>query len=122
LLNSVDIFAMPSEAELQSIATLEAMACGRPVLAANARALPELVEHGVNGFLFRAGDVEDAAQWMARLADQRERWAVMGAASLAKVRPHSLSNTFRRYRELYRSLLPGYAAQRTQQLSPTANQ
>ena len=37
LLNSADVFVMPSEAELQSIATLEAMACARPVLAANAR-------------------------------------------------------------------------------------
>ena len=121
LLNSVDIFAMPSEAELQSIATLEAMACGRPVLAANARALPELVENGVNGYLFRAGDVEDAARCMVRLADQRESWVAMSAASLAKVRSHSLSNSFRHFRELYRSLLPGYAAQRTQQLSPTGN-
>jgi glycosyltransferase involved in cell wall biosynthesis len=36
LINSCDIFVMPSEAELLSIASLEAMACGRPVLAANA--------------------------------------------------------------------------------------
>ena len=122
LLNSADIFAMPSEAELQSIATLEALACGRPVLAANARALPELVETGVNGYLFRAGDVEDAARCMARLADRRAEWAAMGAASLEKARLHSLHNSFRRFRELYRSLLAGYAAQCAQQLSPTANQ
>jgi 1,2-diacylglycerol 3-alpha-glucosyltransferase len=121
LLNSADIFAMPSEAELQSIATLEALACGRPVLAANAKALPELVENGVNGYLFRAGDVEDAARCMARLADQPAGWAAMGAASLEKARLHSHNNSFRRYRELYRSLLPGYAAQGAQQLSPTAN-
>jgi 1,2-diacylglycerol 3-alpha-glucosyltransferase len=49
LLNSADLFAMPSTAELLSIATLEAMACGRPVLAARARALPELVSDGDNG-------------------------------------------------------------------------
>jgi glycosyltransferase involved in cell wall biosynthesis len=122
LLNSADIFAMPSEAELQSIATLEALACGRPVLAANAKALPELVEDGVNGYLFRAGDVEDAARCMAQLADQPTRWAAMGAASLEKAHLHSQHNSFRRYRELYRSLLPGHATQRAQQLSPTANQ
>jgi 1,2-diacylglycerol 3-alpha-glucosyltransferase len=104
LLNSADIFTMPSEAELQSIATLEAMGSGRPVLAANARALPELVKNGVNGYLFRAGDVEDAARHIAELADHPGSWAKMGAASLKIVQPHSLSNTFQHYEELYRSL------------------
>jgi 1,2-diacylglycerol 3-alpha-glucosyltransferase len=104
LLNSADIFTMPSEAELQSIATLEAMGTGRPVLAANARALPELVENGVNGYLFRAGDVENAAQRIAELADHPECWAKMGATSLKIVHPHSLSNTLQHYEELYRSL------------------
>ncbi len=37
---------MPSEAELLSIASLEAMACGLPLLVARSRALPELVEEG----------------------------------------------------------------------------
>jgi 1,2-diacylglycerol 3-alpha-glucosyltransferase len=104
LLNSADIFSMPSEAELQSIATLEAMGTGRPVLAANARALPELVKNGINGYLFRAGDVADAAQRIAELADHPESWAKMGAASLKIAHPHSLSNTLQRYQELYRSL------------------
>jgi 1,2-diacylglycerol 3-alpha-glucosyltransferase len=106
LLNSVDIFAMPSEAELLSIATLEAMGTGRPVLAANAQALPELVENGVNGYLFRASNVEDAARCIAELADHPESWAAMGTASRRIVQRHSLSNTIQRYEELYRALLP----------------
>ncbi|HLV79716.1 MAG TPA: glycosyltransferase [Chthonomonadaceae bacterium] len=105
LLNSVDIFVMPSEAELQSIATLEAMAAGRPVLAANARALPELVEEGTNGALFRAGDPADAAARMAFLLDMRARWEEMGQASLARAQQHSLPNTIRRYQEFYRRAL-----------------
>src|SRR3989440_6948023 len=47
-----DIFAIPSEADLQSLATMEAMACGLPIVAADAYALPELVHHEKNGFLF----------------------------------------------------------------------
>jgi 1,2-diacylglycerol 3-alpha-glucosyltransferase len=104
LLNSIDIFAMPSDAELQSIATLEAMGTGRPVLAADAKALPELVENGVNGYLFKAGDADDAARRMAQLIDGREYWPAMGAASLTLVRPHSLGNTLRHYEDLYRLL------------------
>ncbi len=103
LLNSVDIFAMPSEAELQSIATLEAMACGLPVLAANAYALPELVENGVNGYLFRPGDAVDAARRIAQLVAERERWPAMSAASLEKVQPHSVGNSILHYEQLYNS-------------------
>ena len=106
LLNSADIFVMPGEAELQSIATLEAMATGRPVLAANACALPELVHNGVNGYLFRAGDVGDATHCMARLLAERERWAAMGEASLAIARSHELSNTIRSYEALYHQMKP----------------
>jgi 1,2-diacylglycerol 3-alpha-glucosyltransferase len=103
LLNSADIFVMPSEVELQSIATLEAMGTGRPILAAGAQALPELVQDGVNGYLFEAGNAQDAARCMARLADHPDDWAAMGAASLDLVRPHQLENTLRRYEELYRA-------------------
>jgi glycosyltransferase involved in cell wall biosynthesis len=45
-----------------SIASLEAMACGRPLLLANAIALPELVAVGVNGYLFEPGNPSDAAR------------------------------------------------------------
>ncbi len=105
LLNAADLFAMPSEAELQSIATLEAMACGLPVLAADANALPELVASGVNGFLFKPGDVEDAERCIAQFADQPEAWPAMGRASRAKVRRHSLTMTLQRYVALYRTLV-----------------
>jgi len=104
LLNSADIFVMPSGAELQSIATLEAMSSGLPVLAADARALPELVEHNVNGYLFAVDNVTDAARGIAALADNQDQWARMGAASLVTVRAHSLPNTIQRYTSLYKNL------------------
>lgn len=103
LLNCVDVFAMPSEAELLSIASLEAMACARPLLVARSKALPELVTDGENGYLFAPGNVQDAARCMALLADHPEKLAQMGAAGLKKVQPHSLDNVLARYEELYRS-------------------
>ncbi len=62
LLNSIDVFTMAGEAEFLSIASLEAMASGRPVLLADAFALPQLVAQGVNGYLFKSGDPQDAAR------------------------------------------------------------
>lgn len=117
LLNSVDVFAMPSEAELLSIATLEAMASGRPVLAANSQALPELVSEGVNGYLFQPGNPEDAARYLASLANHPERLPALGASSLEKVKPHSLENTLSRYEEIYQIAL-AVASVRHPHLSP----
>jgi len=73
LLNSIDVFIMPSEAELLSIPTLEAMAYGHPVLLADALALPELVRGSENGYLFNPGDVANPASHMNMLADQPEQ-------------------------------------------------
>ena len=56
-----DVFAIASIAELQSIATMEAMASGLPIVAANAVALPHLVHDGENGYLFEPGNADDLA-------------------------------------------------------------
>ncbi len=108
LLNAADVFVMPSEAELQSIATLEAMASGLPVLAARAQALPELVEDGVNGYLFRPGDAADAARLMARLLAERPRWEALGAAGREKALAHSLASTVQHYEAAYRAAMTAH--------------
>lgn len=109
LLNSADVFVMPSEAELLSLATLEAMACARPVLLANAVALPELVTEGVNGYLFKPSEPADAAKYIDLMASEPERWPAMGQASLEKAQFHGLDNTVSQYEMLYEHLLKGKA-------------
>jgi glycosyltransferase involved in cell wall biosynthesis len=105
ILNSIDIFTMPSDAELLSIASLQAMACARPMLVADAVALPELVTNDQNGLLFHPGNVEDAARCMTYLAEYPERWPSMGADSLERVQVHSLENVVHRYEGLYQTVL-----------------
>ncbi len=105
LLNSIDVFVMPSEAELLSISTLEAMACGRPILLADALALPELVREGVNGYLFKPGEVDDLVRVMNQMADQPERWEEMGKASREIATGHSLDDTIDKFENLYAGLL-----------------
>jgi len=106
---SADIFAMPSSAELQSIATLEAMGCGKPVLAANARALPELVEHKVNGYLFESDNATDAAYWMNEFLERPEDWAAMGKEGIVRSQSHSLNNTIQAYEECYQTVIENRA-------------
>lgn len=97
------VFAMPSIAELQSIATMEAMASGLPVVAADAMALPHLVHDGENGHLFRPGDARDLASKLERvLTLPQEELDVLKNASLRIVATHDIQTTISTFESLYR--------------------
>ena len=97
------VFAMPSIAELQSIATMEALASGLPVVAANAMALPHLVHHGENGYLFEPGNVDEMA---ARLTDiltmPEDKLQEFKRESMKIVEAHDINRTISTFEALYR--------------------
>ena len=81
LLSIADLFLLPSEQESFGLAALEAMACEVPVVASNAGGLPEVIEHGVTGFLHPVGDVAAMAEsGIALLRDPGLRARIAGAA------------------------------------------
>lgn len=98
-------FVMPSIAELQSIATMEAMASGRPVIAADAMALPHLVHDGDNGYLFPADDVNALADRMRRIlvADEAELQR-LSENSLHLIKSHDIQTTLTIFENLYQGL------------------
>ncbi|NKQ56262.1 glycosyltransferase family 4 protein [Amycolatopsis sp. K13G38] len=104
---AADVFVMPGIAELQSIATLEAMASGLPVVAADAVALPHLVRPGENGFLFTSGDVDGLAAALNRVLSSEHERARMAEASHAMARSHDATRTVTRFEEIYRGVLSG---------------
>ena len=57
-----DLFLLPSAQESFGLAALEAMACEVPVVASRVGGLPEVVEHGVSGFLCEPEDIEGMAK------------------------------------------------------------
>ncbi|WZH38412.1 MAG: glycosyltransferase [Microbacterium enclense] len=97
------VFAIASIAELQSIATMEAMASGLPVVAADAVALPHLVHDGENGYLFEPGNAEELAARLTDVltADPEERRR-MQQASLDGVIVHDIGRTLDTFEALYR--------------------
>ncbi|HKN96598.1 MAG TPA: glycosyltransferase [Pseudonocardiaceae bacterium] len=99
------VFCMPGVAELQSLATMEAMAAGRPVVVADAVALPHLVEPGRNGWLYPPGDVPALAGRLASVFDEPGALAAMGAASRELVERHDVRHSLATFEGLYRSVI-----------------
>jgi glycosyltransferase involved in cell wall biosynthesis len=99
--SAAEVFAMPGVAELQSIATLEAMASGLPVVAADAMALPHLVRPGENGFLYRPGDVPGLARHLTNLLADPALRAAMGRGSHALAAGHDHGRSLDRFEAIY---------------------
>lgn len=100
-----DIFTIISSVETQSMATLEAMAASKPIVAANAGALPELVFNNKNGFLFDPGDGNELANYLVILAKDKELRLKMGKESLKRVAKHDLNKCQEGFKELYQNIL-----------------
>ncbi|MCL8208438.1 MAG: glycosyltransferase [Actinomycetia bacterium] len=82
------VAAYPSYRESFGVATLEASAVGRPVIASRVGGLPEVVVDGVTGVLVPVGDIAALAAALAELLRDPARRAVMGAAGARWVREH----------------------------------
>ena len=78
LYRGADMFALPSRGDCMPQAVAEALACGKPVVATRAGAIPEMVRDGVNGFLVPARDPQAIAAAIRSLMDTSGRRLSMG--------------------------------------------
>ncbi len=106
LYRAADVLATASTFETQGLSALEALSCGTPVVAANAMALPETVKHGVNGYLFSAGDARECAAHLVKVlsSDASARRQMMQRA-VQSAEPYSLPKVTQKWVQLYQSLL-----------------
>ncbi|MFG2025650.1 glycosyltransferase [Streptomyces sp. NPDC048825] len=88
-------------AELQGLVTMEAMAAGNPVVAADAMALPHLVHPGRNGYLFPPGDVRALADRLMELLDDPAARRRMGEADRGIVAGHDIHRRLAAFEALY---------------------
>ncbi len=84
-LADADVFVMASFAEGVPVVLMEAMASGLPVVATHIAGIPELVEHGVNGFLAAPGNADELITRIEPLMDDAELRNRFGQAGRAKV-------------------------------------
>jgi glycosyltransferase involved in cell wall biosynthesis len=102
LYSAAAAFAFPSLAEGFGLPVLEAMACGAPVVASNASAVPEAV--GEAGLVADARRPEEFAAALARVLDAEEVRAELRQKGMARVREFSWERCARETLAVYEGL------------------
>ena len=92
LLKSADAAVSASRSEGLPFNVMEAMLSGLPVVASKVKGHTDLVEHGVNGYLFEYNDEEAFAAAVAELMADKQKAKSMAAAGREKLRQFELEN------------------------------
>jgi glycosyltransferase involved in cell wall biosynthesis len=86
VLQAADLFLLPSRAESFGLAALEAMACEVPVVASHVGGLPEVIEHGVSGFLHAPEALDEMAESAVLVLHDAAKHHAVAQAACARVR------------------------------------
>ncbi|MFB3814357.1 MAG: N-acetyl-alpha-D-glucosaminyl L-malate synthase BshA [Terriglobales bacterium] len=101
-----DVMLLPSQLESFGLAALEAMACEVVPIATRVGGVPEVIDHGENGFLAEVGDVDAMAAYAVELLGDESRLRAMGKACRKHARARfCASNIIPEYEKYYQCIL-----------------
>ncbi len=102
----LDICVLTSRGEVLPCTLMEAMACGKPVVATRVGAVEDLVSHGQTGLLAEPGNVEQLADAVARLVTDTTTREAMGQAARRHIEQNfGLDRMVQKFEALFESLL-----------------
>ena len=104
------VFCMPSPAELQCIACLEAMASGSPIVVVKAGAVHELCDEGKNGFVCETDNYADMAEKITTILKDKKLQQSMSKRSIEIAKTHDIQHTLARFEAIYQQLIDQYDA------------
>lgn len=105
VLNISDVFLLPSESESFGLSALEALASGVPVVGSNSGGLPEVVEHGVSGYLAKVGDIDAMAGFVEKMISDKDQLRKYKSAAIERAKKFDIINVLPQYEKLYVSVL-----------------
>ena len=111
LLQNCRFMAAPSLEESFGNVALEAMACGKPVIASRASGFAEIVRDGVNGRLVDVGDIASLRDSMQSL--QQSDLTAMSAAASGTAQEFSWAGVTQKYQDLFHLLARKFSANLT---------
>lgn len=100
-----DLFLLPSEYESFGLSALEAMAAGTPVVATNSGGLPEIITHGVNGYLSNIGDIESMGNFAKNILTNEKTHNAFKIAAREQALRFDIENIVPLYESLYQNVL-----------------
>ncbi len=100
-----DVLVLPSKTEGWGLSLMEAMICGKPVVASRAGGIPELVRDGVDGILVDTGDVRWLAEAIVNLLNNPKLRTEMGTAGKQRAAQFSWDAAARTVLEAYEQVL-----------------
>ncbi len=103
------VFCMPSPAELQCIACLEAMASGAAVVVVDAGAVHELCDEGKNGFVCKTDNDADMAEKIVMILKDKKLQQSMSKRSIEIAKTHDIKHTLARFEAIYQQLIDQYS-------------
>jgi glycosyltransferase involved in cell wall biosynthesis len=101
------VFVLPSYNEGMSVATLEAIAAGLPVVVTRTGGTDDLVVEGINGFTFDWADVDTLTAHLRRLATDRVLARRMGTASREHATHFSWDAAAHQYLQMFEQFVAG---------------
>jgi glycosyltransferase involved in cell wall biosynthesis len=104
--SAADVFVLPSTQDNLPNTVLEAIACGTPCVAFNIGGMPDMIEHQKNGYLAQPYKIEDLAQGIAWVLENKERHRKLGDRAREKAEQEfTLEIQARRYLSLFTEIL-----------------
>lgn len=101
-----DLMLLLSEKESFGLVLLEAMACGVPCIGTNIGGIPEVIDHGITGYISELGDIEGIANYAIKLLQDEQLHEKFSKACLETVCSKFCSNSIiSQYEDIYYKLL-----------------
>lgn len=99
--SKLDFLIFPSVVETQGLAAVESMACGTPVIGADALALKETIKNGKTGYLYKPGNVDELFIKIETAYKNRE---ILSKNCAAEAKKHTVENTINELRKIYEEI------------------
>jgi D-inositol-3-phosphate glycosyltransferase len=108
---AADVVAVPSRYESFGLVAVEALACGKPVVASRVGGLRFTIDEGTTGFLVKPQSPQALAEALEQILTDETLRAAMSAAARPSVARYDWSNVARQVKHVYSRLADGYRAQ-----------
>lgn len=103
-MKAFDLFLFPSRHEGLGSILLDALAFGLPIIASNVGGIPEIINHGNNGYLVEEDAIDDYMSYLLRLTENQQLYEKMKASNIVKSENYTVERMTDAYEDIYKQI------------------